>query len=98
MRRACSMSPHDGLRITLARFLHSHGDDRPRAHVYRVFDFVRQMGAAILHLRNPNIRILWVLPIAVEALLRLLLSTIARSLRVGVSIPDAWASPFRYSS
>ena len=67
------MSPHDGLRITLARFLHSHGDDRPRAHVYRVFDFVRQMGAAILHLRNPSIRILWVLPIAVGALLRSLL-------------------------
>ena len=33
----------------------------------------RQMGAAILHLRNPSIWILWVLPIAVGALLRSLL-------------------------
>ena len=63
----------DRLRISQGGILNSHRHHRATVHIHRVLDLVRQMGATILHLGNSSIRVLWVLPIVVRALLGSLL-------------------------
>ena len=86
------------MRITFGSVLHCHRNHCPAVHIRRVFKFVGQVGAAIFHLGDPSIRILRMLGSSLEPFLGQSLSIFLRSLRVGVSIPDALDNPFRYSS
>jgi hypothetical protein len=65
--------------------------------INRLFGFVRQVRTSILHLGDLGIRILGMGPVVVRTLFFRFRSRRARSSRVGVSIPEAFASWVRNS-
>ena len=82
----------DGRGIPLVGALDRHPDDGAGLQVDRVLGFVREVCAAVLHLRDARVGVVWMLPVRVAALLRAGRSNRARSARVGVAMPDACAS------
>jgi len=68
---------------------------RPGLHIHGMLGFVRQMRPIIFHLGNPRVSIMWIHPILLLALFFRRRSNRAKSSRVGVAIPDSFASPVR---
>ena len=82
----------DGRGIPLVGALDRHPDDGAGLQVDRVLGLVREVRAAVLHLRDARVGVVRMPPVGVAALLRAVRSNRARSARVGVAMPDACAS------
>ena len=62
----------DRRRIALIGALHRHAHDRPSIQVDGVLSLVGQMRTPVLHFRDPRIRVVWMPPVGIAALLRAL--------------------------
>ena len=60
----------DRRRIALIGALHRHAHDRPSLQVDGVLSLVGQMRTPVLHFRDPRIRVVWMPPVGIAALLR----------------------------
>ncbi len=79
--------------VAFIGWLNCDSDHSARLKIYRMLGFMSQMRAAIFHFGNACIGIVGMGPVVIGSFLGA--SKRARSSRVGVSMPDAFASPMR---
>ncbi len=84
--------------VALVRALHGDAHNRAGVEIDGVLGLVRQMRAAIFHLRDVRIRIVRIVQSSFDPFFFRFRSIRAKSARVGVPMPEAWASAVRYSS
>ena len=88
---------HDGRRVAGVGALQRDGDHGAGLQVDRMLGFVGQVRATIFHLGDLRVGVVGIRPVLFEVFLFRLRSSRAKSSRVGVSMPDAFASPIRKS-